>query len=185
VEGETQVLDLDDTDPTIFGIFVNWLYMQTIINEEGQLPSCENCINLWILADRLLVPKLQNDALTALDQGRVDQKGIKCFAPETFHRVWDNTTEDSMLRNYLVNSLVETKYGNVKSPEHYPHGMLVAMINAMRAKDMGRTLGKEHFWKPSTVELEKYFVPEDVEGRETVRRDPPTSGSASRDKSGE
>lgn len=60
IEGETQVLELEDTEPRIFGIFVNWLYVQKITDEDGQLASCSDCINLWILADKILVPSLQN-----------------------------------------------------------------------------------------------------------------------------
>jgi len=180
VEGETQVLDLYDTDPTIFGIFVNWLYAQTIINEKGQSPSCDDCVKLWILGDRILAPKLQNHALAALNQRRVDQGGNKCFTPKTFLHVWNNTTEDSMLRTYLVSMCVEGNYGSIRYPEHYPHGMLVGIINAMRENGMG----KDHCWKPSAGELKELFVPEDVEGRKMARRKPPTrSGGAPREES--
>jgi hypothetical protein len=36
-----------------------------------------------------------------------------------------------MLRTYLVNALVETKYRPIETPESHPHEMLVAIIKAM------------------------------------------------------
>lgn len=65
-EGQSQQLDLEDTEPHVFGTFVNWLYSQDIENAEGEVPDDSTLVNLWLLADRLLVPKLQNHVIRAL-----------------------------------------------------------------------------------------------------------------------
>lgn len=169
VEGETQVLELDDTDPRIFGMFVNWIYTQELVNEEGNSPSCTSCINLWILADRLLVPSLQNQALVCLDLVRSKWgSGVPgtSLGSKIFKRVWDNTTEESPLRSYLVEAMVrKPKSGGIKYPEDYPHDMLVAIINGLRDREYNRNLreGVHHdSWIFSDAELDRFRVAEGV-----------------------
>jgi hypothetical protein len=63
--------------------------------------------------------------------------------------------------------------------------MLVAIIKAMRIKDMGRDINNEGFWKLSAGEIHEYFVPKDVEGRKAVHLDTLMSSSAARKQSAE
>ncbi len=174
IEGETQVLDLDDTDPLVFGIFVNWLYTQTVVDEEGIFPSCSDCINLWILADRLLVPSLQNQSLAALDKARILYEGMKGkdLTDEIFQRVWTHTGVRSCLRMYLVKVIVELPArSRIGRPERYPHEMLVSIIHGMRRREerrIGRKAAAKYTWEPSDEDLKGYFVPEDVEDRKVV-----------------
>jgi hypothetical protein len=183
IEGETQVLELEDTEPKIFGIFVNWLYTQDIIDEEGRPASCSDCINLWILADKILVPVLQNQTLGQLEVVRISSSK-KRFSSAIFHRVWDNTTEDSPLRAYLVEVMIrKPKRGKIAFPGDYPHGMLVAMINRMRSREWDRNLrdgSSQGSWNIPAEELMDYLVSEDVESRKVVPAGPdPPAGNDS------
>ena len=164
-------MELEDIEPKIFGIFVNWLYVQKITDEEGQLASCSDCINLWILADKILVPSLQNQALMSLEFDRSSGSKER-FASAIFHRVWDNTTEESPLRAYLVEVMVrKPKRGEITTPEHYPHGMLVAIINGLRKRERihrVRDGSSQGSGEVPFEELKRFFVPEGANSRKVV-----------------
>jgi hypothetical protein len=155
-------------------LFVNWLYTQDII-DEGRPASCSDCINLWILADKLLVPVLQNQALRQLEVVRISSSK-KRSSSAIFHRVWDNTTEESPLRACLVEVMIrKPKRGNTALPGDYPHGMLVAMIDGMRSREWDRNLcdgSSQGSWVIPAEELMDYLVSEDVESRKVVSTAP-------------
>ncbi|KAH7304866.1 hypothetical protein BKA65DRAFT_560359 [Rhexocercosporidium sp. MPI-PUGE-AT-0058] len=68
VEGQTQSMTLDDIDPVIFGSFVNWVYHQNVEADKGVKMGPEMLVKLWIVAERFIVPKLQNQAMNMLFQ---------------------------------------------------------------------------------------------------------------------
>jgi len=175
-------LDLEETQPETFGIFVNWLYTQNIINEEGDSPSSSTCIRLWILADKILAPQLQNQALIHLEAARLSDEKSKRLGSGIFQYVWDNTTKESPLRTYLVQVMIKkAKKGDITYPEHYPHEMLVAILNGLRNREIERNprLGTwQNVWKLSDAELEGFKVPENVESRKALPVHPdPLRGS--------
>lgn len=61
-EGLSQEMTLD-VNLKAFGLFVNWLYNQVIVGASGEQPSLSTVAHLWILAERFLLPKLQNQAM--------------------------------------------------------------------------------------------------------------------------
>jgi len=101
-EAETQELQLEDVEGEIFGVFVNWLYTQTIEDEEAKVPSAHHLIQLWVLADRLLVPTLQNQALLVLDK----QRREGCRPSLSYNFVYENTKDNSPLRLYIIECCV-------------------------------------------------------------------------------
>jgi len=50
-EGRTQTMKLDDVDPQLFAILVNWVYIQEVINDKKEKPDLVSCAKLWVLAD--------------------------------------------------------------------------------------------------------------------------------------
>ena len=56
-----------------FGLFLNWLYTKRIVDQSGMFPVFEDLADLWIFADRVLVPKLQDQILLALNQVRLGE----------------------------------------------------------------------------------------------------------------
>ena len=81
-EGQSQKMDLEDTEPHVFGTFVNWLYSQDIENAEGEVPDDATLVNLWLLADKCLVPKLQNQVMRALDKRARDKASTSVVASD-------------------------------------------------------------------------------------------------------
>jgi hypothetical protein len=65
-EGRTQIMMLEDVDPRAFGILVNWIYTQGVEIDNGTWPNLVTCAKLWILADRFLMRKMQNDVMVKI-----------------------------------------------------------------------------------------------------------------------
>lgn len=88
--GESQTLDLevDDASPDAFAIFVNWLYTQRIEDTSKDSVRVSTLLELWILAGRLLIPKLQNATLRMLDEARWNS-----FSSSRFVMVYENTPQ--------------------------------------------------------------------------------------------
>ncbi|KUJ07470.1 uncharacterized protein LY89DRAFT_556207, partial [Mollisia scopiformis] len=62
-EGDTQSMVLNDADTNAFRLFVDWLYTQEIRYDDAETSSMMTLARLWILADRFLIPKLQNQTM--------------------------------------------------------------------------------------------------------------------------
>jgi hypothetical protein len=135
IEGETQKLDLEDTRPDVFGIFVNWLYTQTVVDANGELPTCSALLNLWMFADRVLSPKLQNQTIECLEKVRIK---VGRLSSAEFNRVWENTSKDSQLRRYITIVSSENMLAKITHPDRYPHELLADIINNMREETRKR-----------------------------------------------
>ena len=136
IKGESQGPELDDTPHEVFGIFVNWLYMQKIkIKSDCEWSTrCILLMNVWLLADRVMVPRLQNEALVLLgDARRRDRE----FPPSQYQRIYRNTTQDSPLRACIVKMWPDLTISN---SELYPRELLIDLVN--RLGPMKRELEK-------------------------------------------
>lgn len=65
IEGMNQEMTLD-VNLKAFGIIANWMYTQDIVASSGEPPDLCTLAQVWILADRFLMPKLKNQAMTDL-----------------------------------------------------------------------------------------------------------------------
>ncbi|KAN0103413.1 hypothetical protein V8E51_011726 [Hyaloscypha variabilis] len=80
VEGQTQIYTMEDIGPDVFESLVRWLYTRNLIHEfytisnlyykpdkqelrRGLHECAQRLAGLWVLADRLLIPRLQDRAL--------------------------------------------------------------------------------------------------------------------------
>lgn len=126
-EGETQTMLWEDVEPTEFALFVRWLYTQNVLDVAGHSqPSLWELTNLWILADRLLIPKLQNEVIFAFEQLRFcSNLPARCF-----ERAY-TTAPESALRRYIARLAVPTS-SNYKGRklENYPKELLVDMLRS-------------------------------------------------------
>lgn len=59
-------MDLDDVEPDVFELVVNWLYTQDITLASATNPTLPQLAQCWTLADRFLIPDLQNHAMTRI-----------------------------------------------------------------------------------------------------------------------
>jgi len=100
VEGQTQTYKLEETTEGAFGLLSQWIYTQKLDGDlGGKEKAGPNLYRLWILAEKLLMPRLQNLAIDHIEADHVKYRVI--FVPE-FEYVWENTTVDSPLRRLLA-----------------------------------------------------------------------------------
>jgi len=89
--------------PKAFNIFINWLYTQEIKDVDGKIPVQDRLYELWILADRFLIPKLQNKAMSYI-------RGVKTrygpLSAPCAGWVYLNTAKGSPLRDCVADVLV-------------------------------------------------------------------------------
>jgi len=94
---------------------VEWLYSQdlqeTICTDEAipgyqkfglDLPLFGHLVMLWLLAEYLQMPKLQNKSLDVIGKRFLRNRTYSC---EFCHYVYENTTDGSLLRKYFVDRL--------------------------------------------------------------------------------
>ncbi|EHK97622.1 putative Kelch repeat and BTB domain-containing protein 4 [Glarea lozoyensis 74030] len=60
-EAKTSVINLEDVSATTIDIFIGWIYRQTILTPQGEVPEFFELVDLWLFSDRALVPRLQNE----------------------------------------------------------------------------------------------------------------------------
>lgn len=122
----------------------------------GDIPSCEGLMILWVLADKLLVPSLQNTAIDLLNQRRLNDRMSGKLESLFFNWVYTNTSERSMLRSYIVDTCSFGPLGDLVNVDCYPKELLVGIITVMRREKSSET------WKPKEAAMTWYHVPEDI-----------------------
>jgi len=103
-EGQTQTYQLEDTSVEAVQLLVQWLYQQKL--DLAWVPDkitwqerCLTLVELWVLADKLLIPRLQNEALREIHKMAESEKKT----PTRFSKyVYKNTAPGSQLRRYFV-----------------------------------------------------------------------------------
>jgi len=151
-EGETQEVYLEDVEPSVFGLFLIWLYSggtipQRQIGEKkgdilNQTPT--QLTKLWVLASQFRMPKLQNavidEIFCAIEVMFRDIESLQ-FTGETHTQLmWPFTeyayeTHTPMLRNLAVDRLA---FGCSESVfmdmvEFLPTEVVVDVAKALRA----------------------------------------------------
>jgi len=105
-EAENRVVELDHTEPEAFRHLMDWIYKQDIQSvAERQIEAIGASVqdvageymDLWILADYLLIPELQNLVLEKLSEHK---PAVLC--PDVISHVYSNTGEGSMLRKFAL-----------------------------------------------------------------------------------
>jgi hypothetical protein len=115
-------------------MFVNWLYTQDIADGERDLPESNNLIDLWILADRFIVPRLQNQAMELIIDNRTR---VGSISVKTEIRAYENTAEGSKLRSALVDRRLDHMLVST-CPTHHCQLAPVEMLREMLATCIAR-----------------------------------------------
>ncbi|TVY45882.1 hypothetical protein LSUB1_G000478 [Lachnellula subtilissima] len=156
-EGVTQSMDIVDVDPKVFALFLNWLYTQNVAQDQDNAQTLGTFINLWLLDDRFLIPKLQNETLVALDWRRMEtgkRVGV-------YHVVYNNTVRGSPLRRYLAQTTATGFPSNgaiAYEHDHYPPELVFDMFEFLRTQT--GPAGARRRVNYSKDELRQFFVEE-------------------------
>lgn len=97
-EGQTKTIDIDDfAIAEVFQIAKSWIYSQKVLVPAGQ-PALPRLLQLWVLADRLLMAELQNAVVEEIRR-RTTGRTLKKYEAETLKNgnEWmeDNTAPGS------------------------------------------------------------------------------------------
>ncbi|EXJ60153.1 hypothetical protein A1O7_04305 [Cladophialophora yegresii CBS 114405] len=98
---KTVVLPEDDWE--IFGILADLVYTKTVSSAN----NFRALLSAYILADRLLMPRLQNELMYCMCARLCPAHGQYKVSVEEVSWVWNNTTEGSKLRLFMVDALHE------------------------------------------------------------------------------
>jgi hypothetical protein len=150
-------VELSEEDPKAFELVVAWFYNGEVLevvedatmntevedslpeNDTTTAPAFETLVRLWLLADYLLLPKLQNEVITILcRRGLAGCKTEKELLPE----ICLKTQSWSPLRRYLVDMCVwggfqhaEIMYDVYGDSDDLPHEILGEIAIAYSKKD--------------------------------------------------
>lgn len=131
IEGQTQTYKLEDVTEAAARLLVNWFYTQQLDIEGYGASSPEKrqedmaLCQLWVLADKLLVPQLQNQTIRTMVDLRVKTNIIPTLSLEY---IWANTSPGNPLRRLLVHqcaTLAPSCYFNYST--RYPQEMLIEL----------------------------------------------------------
>lgn len=102
-EAQTGIVDLADETIPVIRMFNLWLYTQKIVGRDSSedVIKCQDLIDLYIFAEKRVIPKLQDAAILALLKQMQTREKIP-IAYVT--RIWENTAEKSGLRRLFVDA---------------------------------------------------------------------------------
>ena len=88
-------------------------------------------VKLWVLADKLLIPLLQNMTLDFLNEIRLESKNDTCS--KCLEYVCANTSKDSGLRRWFVHRCAFRMDPNafLNHPERFPQQMLLEIVTSL------------------------------------------------------
>jgi hypothetical protein len=87
-------------------------------------------VELWVLADKLLIPTLQNVVIRELERLR---KRFKTTSTRCLHYVYEKTGPGSQLRNLFLSwcafNMASTRFE--EKPDHFPKEMLLELARVL------------------------------------------------------
>ncbi|KUJ22800.1 uncharacterized protein LY89DRAFT_728914 [Mollisia scopiformis] len=143
LEGQTQEyrLDIESIDEDVVALFVHWIYTQKLdlspVQASGAetLPTSSNkdivLVKLWVLADKLVIPSLQNKVIDEIEETRRSTRKVAVYS---LSYVCRNTSRDSPLRRlFLAQCAGHLKTSSFASdPLNYPQDFLIQLVMLLK-----------------------------------------------------
>jgi hypothetical protein len=187
VEGQTQTYNLEVAAPGAFQLLVQWLYTKRIQSwltdaEIDSLPedadgfiifSKDDCVklgrysmrlvNLWITADYLQMPRLQNLAVDGLENLRVQWDTIGC---NPLNYLCENVPSEAPLRQLIFEHCLLFLPPSVylRHPHLFLKQMLVDLVIDLKLEyqSNGSQLPQPDPFTDRAEFIKRFHVPEDV-----------------------
>jgi hypothetical protein len=166
VEGKTHTYRLEDTTEEAFRLVVQWLYGQNLVLLQrtpnspllagvSHLPGMaedESLVELWVLADKLKIPKLQNAAIDSME--RIRLLSGKIPSSYILNYAYQCTPANSTLRKYVlaVCALVGIEQFSMFAMD-FSHELLIELACFLKERESMSVRDKQ-------ILMEKYHVPE-------------------------
>lgn len=138
IEGKEQFFRLDEDDFETVRLLVHWFYTQVLdtqqptkVLEDKQKTTEETAlVKLWILADKLLIRKLQNNVCCKIHQIFMETKSL---SGNIEHYLYDNTESDSPLRQWFAGLLITelSPEDFTRQSKHFRQEFLVDLANIL------------------------------------------------------
>jgi hypothetical protein len=161
IEGQTQTYILDDTTSGAFQLLMQWLYGKKVRlralhsdykEAEANLAreDTQSLVELWVLADKSSIPKLQNLVIKKIKKisdrvGRIYTQG--------FHYIYEHRAKDSPLRKFWVELTGLQLQADDFTEGEFPEEMLLELAIFHARRKSGPVDHK--------VILDKFFVEEE------------------------
>lgn len=158
MEGQSQKYELEDVTVGEFRFLSQWMYGKSLDvvclrncakvkhdhrkkleTDMANLQEVNDLIGLWVLAGKLLIPRLQNAALCKFAQ-TIDW--FKCFPTQSLEYIYENTSEDSLLRKYVIDEVTWHLAPGcfIEVPHHFSKQMLLDSAVASRTNHRSQRL---------------------------------------------
>jgi hypothetical protein len=160
-EGETQTYILDDVDADIYDRLVFWIYTKTVkyrlVNGVKSIPPSKETqvrfdegivklMKLWVLGDKLLMPKLQNSVVAVIiEMWELGQCHLESTSWISY--IWDHTMVTSPIRWFVSARVVcwVRKAHCLQHSEDFPRELLMEVL--FRAQETVKLLDSKGFNK--------------------------------------
>lgn len=140
IEGQTQTYTLEDVEMSTGKLLIHWFYHQSfsVLNhDDWELSGTDEeslaLIQLWVLADKLLIPRLQNDILREIKRFQEDEAIIPITG---LGYAYKHSSKDSVLRKFLLDLCAcymdPKKYST--EPDYFPKEMLLELVEMYATK---------------------------------------------------
>ncbi|CZR69000.1 uncharacterized protein PAC_18901 [Phialocephala subalpina] len=156
--------DIADIEAEVFGIFVHWLNGQAyqlkgkdlLVNSLGKPAYQHRLVKLWVLAGRLRMPKLQNDAIDMLEERKntIDDGRIQT---QYFGWVYNNTTKGDCLRGYIIEACLKSSFSK-NIYDAFPKELQQDIFEATLVKSEKRNDGEDG--EAAASSMERHYVVE-------------------------
>ena len=112
-KGEEDTLFVNDGMPSVvykptthqaFGLFMRYVYRNTIKDNNGNNPSIASMLQFWVLASKVFTPELQNAAIQGIFESRSE------VSSDWVLYVYNNTTSGSPLRKLIVDQVLIRRF---------------------------------------------------------------------------
>lgn len=100
IEGQSQIYYLRDEREKVVGLLVEWIYTKDISSSNDR-SGYDDLVELWILADKLCIPDLQDNVIDRLKEMNFKPADVKALASQ-IGKVYRGTSDKSQLRNFAV-----------------------------------------------------------------------------------
>ncbi|KUJ22796.1 uncharacterized protein LY89DRAFT_763279 [Mollisia scopiformis] len=138
IEGQTQEYRLQDTSEIVVRVLINWFYTKKVdvealgfTGESIKTAYYEtrfiSLVELWILAEKLLIPELQNMVIREFYRLKL---AAMIVPTSCFHAIYEDTVVGSPLRRLCVDICVVYLKHSVyrETADQIPHDMFVDLV---------------------------------------------------------
>lgn len=103
-ENRNERIELPEDDPTLFGLFVEWMYYGSY---DSLSPHSSTDAKCWVLGDKLLCSEFKNYALSRLYDQHIAASFGRAVPYNDVQYAWDNTAPAAKLRQFYVDFVIQ------------------------------------------------------------------------------